>query len=541
MVNTYDYIVVGAGSAGCVIASRLSEDPAVKVLVLEAGGSDRHPMLRLPIAWPMASVKQSVNWGYETEPEPQLGGRKLPIPRGKVLGGSSSINGMGYKRGHPRDYDQWRQMGNVGWSYADVLPYFKRSETSWRGDNKYHSASGPMSVRLGGDPMLRYEEIAAAAMAAGYPIADDISGDDPEGLFVTELTVDKSGRRHSTARAFLFPAMSRPNLAVVPRAMTNRVIIENGRATGVEYVKDGQTIVARAAREVVLSAGSYNSPQLLMLSGVGPADELAAVGVKPVHDLPGVGRGLVEHPSTPVIMTAKEPITFHSQLRYDRAALHALRWFLMGDGPFAINGNTAGIFARSDPSLERPDLQFTFNTVSIYDRAWWPWQAKSQRYSFSCIVCLIHPQSRGRVTLRSTNPADKPKIQLGIFTEQADVDLAVEGIRRVRHIYAQEPQASLIRAEALPGAGVQSDKDIADHIRRTASTMQHPASSCRMGIDAEAVVDPELRVRGIEGLRVADASIFPSIPGGNTNAPTIMVGEKAADLIRGRKLDPAEI
>ena len=240
-------------------------------------------------------------------------------------------------------------------------------------------------------------------------------------------------------------------------------------------------------------------------------------------------------------MAAKEPITFHSQLRYDRAALWALRWFFMGDGPFSINGNTAGIFARSRPELERPDLQFTFNTVSIYDRPWWPWQGKAQRYSFSCIVCLIHPQSRGSVTLRSANPADRPKIQLGIFSEQADLNLAIQGIRRVREIYAQEPQASLIRAEALPGAAAQSDKELGDHIRRTASTMQHPASSCRMGIDAEAVVDPELKVRGIEGLRVADASIFPSIPGGNTNAPTIMVGEKAADLIRGKRLVPAEV
>ena len=541
MAQSYDYIVVGAGSAGSVVAARLSEDSHVKVLVLEAGGGDSNPMLRMPIAWSIISRHPSVNWGYETEPEPQLGGRKIELPRGKVLGGSSAINGMGYKRGHPRDFDQWRQMGLEGWGYADVLPYFKRSESSWRGDSDFHNSAGPLSVRKGGAPQLLYPPFAEAAQKAGYKITDDISGADPEGIFITELTVDKRGRRHSTARAFLYPAMRRGNLTVVTRATTKRVVIENGRAVGVEYIKDGQSVIARAEREVVLSAGTYNSPQLLLLSGIGPADELRALGIPVVADVPGVGRNLMEHASVPVSMAAIGPITFLSQLRYDRAALWALRWFAFGDGPFATNGNTAGIFVRSNPSVDRPDLQLTFNTVNRNDRAWWPGQEKSQKYAFSCIVCVLHPQSRGKVTLRSVNPADKPKINLGIFTEQADIDLAIEGIRRTRAVYAQEPQASLIRSENLPGATMQSNEELTKHIKAFAATMQHPAGTCSMGTGTNAVVDAELKVRGVDGLRVADASVFPTLPGGNINAPVIMVGEKCADFLRGRQLPRAEV
>ncbi len=541
MAETFDYIVVGAGSAGCVVAARLSEESHVKVLVLEAGGGDSNPKLRMPIAWPLVSRAPSVNWGYETEPEPQLGGRKIELPRGKVLGGSSAINGMGYKRGHPRDFDQWRQMGLEGWGYADVLPYFMRSESSWHGDNEYHSTSGPLSVRKGGAPQLLYPQIAEAAQKAGYKITNDISGPDPEGIFITELTIDKRGRRHSTARAFLRPAMHRANLTVVTRATTKRVVIENGRAVGVEYIKDGQSVIARAEREVILSAGAYNSPQLLLLSGIGPADEIREHGINVVADVPGVGRNLMEHASCPVIMGANGPVTFLSQLRYDRAAMWALRWFVMGDGPFAINGNTAGIFVRSNPSVDRPDLQLTFNTVHRNDRPWWPWEAAAQKYSFSCIVCVLHPQSRGNVTLRSANPMDKPKIHLGIFKEQADIDLAIEGIRRTREVYAQEPQKSLIKQENLPGAHVQSKEDLTKFIKSVAVTMQHPSGTCVMGTGTNAVLDQDLKVRGVDGLRVADASVFPSQPGGNINAPAIMVGEKCADLLRGRRLPPMDV
>ncbi|HEX4112402.1 MAG TPA: GMC family oxidoreductase N-terminal domain-containing protein, partial [Stellaceae bacterium] len=536
----YDYIIVGAGSAGCVVAARLTEDRNVKVLVLEAGGTDRHPLLRIPIAWPMAAWDRRFNWNYETDPEPQLDGRQLPVARGKVLGGSSSINGMGYKRGHPRDYDHWRQLGLEGWSYADVLSYFKRSENSWRGENKFHSVGGPLSVRKGGAAQLLYEPLAAAAQAAGYPICDDISGDQPEGLFVTELTVDSRHRRNSTARAFLYPAMKRPNLTVVTNALTARVAIEKGRAIGVDYVKDGVPIRAHAAREVVLSAGAYNSPQLLMLSGIGPADELKALGIAPLVDLPGVGRNLEEHGSVPVIMAATRP-TFLSELRVDRAAWWTMRWALFGDGPFACNGNTAGIFARSRPELERPDIQLTCNTVGLYDRPWWPWRAAKQNYAFNCIVAVIHPESKGKVTLRSADPADKPRIHLNIFGADADIDTCIRGIAMTRELYATEPQKSLVAREIMPGPQATSRDALAAYIRRMATTMAHPTGTCRMGNDEGAVLDAQLRVRGVAGLRVADASVFPSIPGGNTNAPCIMVGEKAADLLLGKRLPPAEL
>jgi choline dehydrogenase-like flavoprotein len=540
MPREFDYIIVGAGSAGCVLAYRLTENPDLSVLLIEAGGADRHPLLRMPFAWPLAAWHPRFNWNYATDPEPQLGGRQLPVARGKVLGGSSTINGMGYKRGHPSDYDHWRQLGLEGWGYRDVLPYFKRSENSWRGANAYHSVGGPLDVRQGGAPQLLYEPLAAAAAAAGHPICDDISGDQPEGLFVTELTVGPGARRHSTARAFLRPAMRRGNLAVLTEALSTRIVIEQGRAIGIEYVQRGKLQRAHARREVVLSAGAYNSPQLLMLSGIGHADELKAIGISPILDLPGIGRHLEEHGSVPVIMAATRP-TFLSELRVDRAAWWSMRWALFGDGPFACNGNTAGIFARTRPELERPDIQLTCNTIGLMDRPWWPWQAGKQNYAFNCIVAVIHPESQGRVTLRSANPAEKPRIHLNIFDAEADIDTCIRGIAMCRELYATEPQKSLIAREIMPGPQATSRDALAAYIRRMATTMSHPTGTCRMGYDEGAVLDAELRVRGIDGLRVADASVFPSIPGGNTNAPSIMIGEKAADLLLGRRLPPAEL
>jgi len=541
MNNSYDYIIVGAGAAGCVLANRLSEDRDVKVLLLEAGGMDRHPILKLPIAWTQVSADPRFNWNYFTEPEPSLGGRQVFCARGKVLGGSTSINAMRYSRGHARDYDQWRQLGNVGWGYADVLPYFKRSENNWRGENKYHGGDGPLRVRLSTASHLMYEPHAAAAKAAGIPESEDIHGDQQEGMTRAELTVNGFSRRHSTARAFLMPALRRKNLTLVTHALTTRVRVDNGRAVGVDYVKGGNKHSVTADREVILSGGAYNSPQLLMLSGIGAADALRAHGIAPVVDLPGVGKNLAEHPLIPLVMQAQPASSYMQHLRMDRAAWWTAIWALTGGGPFSVNGNTAGLFARTRPELERPDVQLIFAASARDSRLWWPGRPGTQKPSLQCSVSLQHPEALGDLTLRSANPADPPRIRLNLFGAQSDIDTVIRGLRLAREIYAKEPLKSMVVGELLPGAGVTSDAALKQHVLATASTTQHPCGTCKMGNDAMAVVDDQLRVRGVKALRVADASVMPTIPGGHINAPTIMIGEKAADLVRGRTLAPAAV
>ena len=529
---TYDYIIVGAGSAGCVLAYRLTTDPSVKVLLLEAGGRDWHPLLKLPIAWTMAGYDPKFGWGYVSEPEPHLGGRQLILPRGKMLGGSSSINGMRYSRGHPRDYDLWRQMGLEGWGYEDVLPYFKKSERSWRGANRYHGGNGPLNVRQSALAPPLYRPLADAARAAGFPETEDIHGESHEGITRAEITVNAFGRRHSTSRAFLQPARKRPNLTVVTRALTSRVVVEHGRATGVEYLRDDQRIIVRADREVILSGGAYNSPQLLMLSGIGPSDELKKHGIAQVLDLPGVGEHLAEHPLVPVVMDAREDASFLRYLRVDRAAIKTLQWFLTGGGVFADNGNTAGMFIRTRPELERPDVQLLFSALARDSALWWPGRNSNQKPAIQCSISLQYPQALGRLTLRSNNPADPPRILLNLFGAQADIDTVIRGIHIARDMFTREPLASLVVGERLPGAKLTTDVELTDYIRNIASTTQHPCGTCRMGTDDMAVVDGALRVRGIDGLRVVDASVMPTIPSGHINAPTIMIAEKGADMIQ---------
>jgi choline dehydrogenase len=537
-VQDFDYIIVGAGSAGCVLASRLSEDPCSKVLLLEAGDWDRDYLLRMPLGFLRALFNPKYSWGYHSEPEPHLQGRSIWLPRGRVLGGSGTINGMFYMRGHSRDFDSWRDKGCEGWGYADVLPYFKRMETSWRGANKYHGDQGPLHVSPIDTTKLLHEPLMQTAAAAGFTCTDDIHGDIEEGFARGEVTIDRRGRRASTARAYLYPVMSRPNLTVSLNSLTTRVLIENGRAVGVKYVKDRQTFEARAQREIVLAGGAYNSPQLLMLSGIGPADELREHGIPVAVDLPGVGRNLHEHPRVPVEFEARTPVTFLNELRFDRAAFSVMQWALFGKGAFATQLNSCNIVIRTRSELRQPDVQLMCNPVRMDAKLWFPLFTAQQDHRITADVVLLHPRSTGFMKLRSASALDPPRITLNIFAEREDFATAMRGIEAARRIYRTEPQASVAGKELQPGEAVRSAAEMEAYIRRTAGVTQHPVGTCAMGTHAEAVVDPELRVRGVDGLRVIDASVMPAVVGANTNAATIMIAEKGSDLLLGKRLEP---
>jgi choline dehydrogenase len=534
----YDYIIVGAGSAGCVLAHRLSANPQCRVLLLEAGGSHKKFHLTMPLAFLRAMLNPAFVWDYMSEPEPTLEGRSLRLPRGKVLGGSSSINGMFYMRGHSSDFDGWAADGCPGWSYAEVLPYFRAMETSWRGDNVWHGAAGPLPVRAIDTRRLLHDPLMRSAAAAGFATSDDLHAEVEEGFARGEITVDARGRRASTARAYLDPVASRANLTVITGALAERVLVENGRATGVQFRRNAVLETARAAGEVLLAGGAYNSPQLLMLSGIGPADELKALGIAPLLHLPAVGQNLSEHGRVPVEFSLSRPVSFLNELRADRVAFSTLRWFLTGGGAFGTQINSCNVVIRTDSAQRQPDVQLMCNPVRMDARIWWP-MGPTQQHRITADVVVLHPQSRGSMRLRSANPADAPRIQLNLFSDPADMATARRGLAAARRIYATRPQADLVAAETAPGPEVGSDAEIEAYIRRTAGVTQHPVGTARMGSDERAVVDPQLRVRGIEGLRVIDASIMPTVPGGNCNATTIMLAERGADLILGRSR-PAE-
>ena len=541
MTEVFDYIVVGAGSSGCVVAARLSEDSRSNVLVLEAGGRDDHLYLKMPLAFLKAMPDPRFNWTYLTEPEPHLDGRRLPLPRGKVIGGSGSINGMFAMRGHPRDYDQWAQMGARGWSFADVLPYFRKSEDSWRGDGPYHGTGGPVAVRPIDSPHLLHDEMMATAANAGFAVSDDLAGDSPEGFARGEQTVDARGRRVSAATAYLKPAMSRRNLEVRSGVLVRRLVFEGKRCVGVEIEHGGEPKIVRARREVIVSGGAYNSPHLLMLSGIGPAAHLGGHGIPVVHHSPGVGRNLQEHPCGTLEFWAKDKVTFLRQLRWDRLALGALRWMLTGGGTMATQINSCNVVIRTAPHLERPDLQIMVNPIRFDAAPWGPFLRKEQEHVFWAGVVQLHPESRGWVELKSSDPREVAAVTLNILAEEADREQMRRAMRTTRAIYNTPPMAGLIAGEKTPGEAVQSDDELDAFIRASCYVAQHPTSTCAIGTGSMAVVDPELRVIGVEGLRVADASVMPTVPGGNTNLPCIMIGEKAADLIKGQSLPRADL
>jgi choline dehydrogenase len=533
-MNRADYIVVGGGSAGCVLAARLTEDPRARVVLLEAGESDvGRWAMRMPLAWRDTFMDPTLSWGYVTEPEPFADNRVIPAPRGKVLGGSASVNGMMYSRGAAADYDEWAAAGLPGWGYRDVLPYFRQSEGNWRGSSAYHGGDGPLTVARHVPDDVIYPRMMGAARALGFKQLDDFHGPDTEGFSVPDFTVHR-GERASTSVRFLRPALHRPNLTVITKALVHRVLLDGGRVRGVEYAVGGDTRTIDCDREVILAAGAFGSPHILLLSGIGPARGIEPHGIRVVHDLPGVGANLQEHQSIGMMYQARGPITFDARLRADRLALDVLRWMLFRTGPIAGLPVSAQGFVRTSPELNKPDLQMLVSPVSMLARPWFPGWRAGAGHVLSVACVLLHPASRGRVSLRSADPAAAPRILLNLLQASEDRRAVTRMLRFARRFFATDEAQKVVRNELIPGARLQSDAELESFARANVRTAMHPTSSCAMGVGDDAVLDAQLRVRGIEGLRVADASAMPAIVGGNTNAPVIMIAEKAVDLILGR-------
>jgi choline dehydrogenase len=525
----FDYVIVGAGSAGCVLANRLSEDPDVRVLLLEAGGRDRHPNIKIPAAF-AKQFHTGLDWDFTTEPEPHVDGRSLYVPRGKSLGGSSSMNAMLYVRGRPLDYGLWEAQGARGWGWEHVLPYFLRSEDNSRGRSAFHGAGGPMRVSEQRSPRAEVDRrLLAASEAAGIPRVADYNGPEQDGASMFQVT-QRNGRRWSAADAFLHPAARRPNLELRTGVHVLRVELDGGRAVGVRVAdRRGREHTVRAEREVILSAGALQSPQLLLLSGSGPADELREVGVEVRHDLPGVGRNLQDHPFVTSIWEVSDRNTLYDAEK----PRYLAEWLLRRSGPLSSSVAEVVAFVRTRPGLPAADIQFHMGAAYYEDHG-------AETYDGHCAVIapvLVSPQARGQVWLASADPTAKPRLITNTLSEPDDVRSLLDGMELAREIAAQPPMAEIVVAELKPGPAVTDRADLETDLRRRLMLIYHPVGTCRMSDEGQdAVVDSKLRVHGVEALRVVDASVMPVIPGGNTNAPTIMVAERAADLIRGRPL-----
>ena len=536
MAAEFDFIIVGAGSAGCALAYRLSEDPENRVLVLEFGGTDAGPFIQMPAALSYPMNMNRYDWGYESEPEPHLGGRRLALPRGKVVGGSSSINGMVYVRGHACDFDTWEEMGASGWGYRHVLPYYKRMETGHDGQAGWRGTNGPLHVTRGTKWNPLFDAFQKAGKEAGYGITADYNGERQEGFGDMEMTVYK-GRRWSAANAYLKPALNRPNLELIKGAMVRRVVIENGRATGVEYQKGGQTHTAKATREVVLSASSINSPKILMLSGIGPAAHLSEMGIDVLADRPGVGSNLQDHLELYIQQASIQPITLYKHWNPISKAIIGAQWLFFKKGLGASNQFESCAFIRSKPGVKYPDIQYHFLPFAVrYDG-----KAAAEGHGFQAHVGPMRSKSRGHVRLSSGDPLAKPSVLFNYMSHEDDWADFRTSIRLTREIFAQEAFTPYRGKEIQPGDAVQSDDELNGFIREHVESAYHPCGTCRMGAETNpmAVVGPDCKVIGVEGLRVADSSIFPQITNGNLNGPSIMTGEKAADHILGKDPLPA--
>jgi len=524
-----DFIVVGAGSAGCVLANRLSQNPQNRVVLLEAGGRDTNPWIHIPVGYFKTIHNPKVDWCYKTEPDPGLNGRSIEWPRGKVLGGSSSLNGLLYVRGQPEDYDRWRQMGNIGWAWDDVLPLFKRAENNERGADPFHGNEGPLSVSNMRIQRPITDAWVAAAQAAGYPFNPDYNGEEQEGVGFFQLTA-KNGRRCSAAVAYLNPVKSRENLEIITHAQVDKVVISEGRATGVVYSdRSGNQKTVTARKDIILSGGSINTPQILMLSGIGEAPQLAENGIDVVKDLPGVGKNLKDHLQARLVYKCNEP-TLNDEVSslYGQARI-GLKYLMFRSGPMTMAASLATGFMKTRPEVATPDIQFHVQPLSAEN----PGKGADKFSAFTMSVCQLRPESKGEIRLRGNNPREYPKIIPNYLSTETDCQTIVEGVKIARKIARHAPLTSKISEEYRPNDSLEMDdyEGTLDWARNNTASIYHPTGTCKMGTGKDAVVDARLKVHGIEGLRVADCSIMPEIVSGNTNAPAIMIGEKASDLV----------